>query len=149
MGELSDFAVGQTVELQDGRIAIVRFVGSLHFAQGDWIGVELNDTSGKNDGSVQGQRYFNCGAGHGMFVRPGVAAVIDQPTPRLIKKKDGTLTAANTGPRQSMAQGGALRRRSVIDPVTKRRQSINGGSPTLSVRSATPRQTLRVSKRSD
>ncbi len=50
MGELSDFEPGQTVELSDGRTATVRFAGNTHFAAGDWIGVELDDASGKNDG---------------------------------------------------------------------------------------------------
>ncbi|MCJ1472024.1 hypothetical protein MMC13_000669 [Lambiella insularis] len=137
MGELSDFTVGQAVELQNGRTAIVRFVGSAHFAPGDWIGVELDDTSGKNDGSVQGQRYFNCEAGHGMFVRPGVAAIVDQPTPRPVNNKNGNLHSPKPNSRHSVAAAGALKR-----------QSINNASPTPTARSATPGQLLRAPSKS-
>ncbi|TGJ81742.1 hypothetical protein E0Z10_g7034 [Xylaria hypoxylon] len=57
---MSEIAVGQYIRLSDGRNAIVRFVGQTHFAVGDWVGVELEDDSGKNDGTIQGERYFDC-----------------------------------------------------------------------------------------
>ena len=46
-----------------------RFSGTTHFAPGRWIGVELEDTRGKNDGSVGGKEYFSCPDNHGLFVR--------------------------------------------------------------------------------
>ena len=39
------------------------------FASGVWIGVELHKPIGKNNGTVQGQFYFQCAANHGLFVR--------------------------------------------------------------------------------
>ena len=146
MGDLSDFEVGQTVELQDGRTATVRFIGCPQFAPGDWIGVELDDASGKNDGSVQGHRYFDCDAGHGMFVRPGVAAIIDQPTPRAIKRAVGPSNRGLVKPRQSIAPSTGLRRQSIMDSTAGKRESINGGSPTPSARSAASSRGLRASK---
>lgn len=136
MGELSEFEVGQTVEVQDGRTAIVQFIGSTDFAAGDWIGVVLDDATGKNDGSVKGQRYFTCLPGYGMFVRPSAASIIEQPTP---KPKEKTLLRANgaatKGRPPGMAAGG-LRRQSVLDPGASKRQSINAGSPTPRIREA-------------
>ncbi|MCJ1418173.1 hypothetical protein MMC32_004518 [Xylographa parallela] len=148
MGELSDFAVGQTVELQDGRTAIVRFLGNSHFASGDWIGVELSDASGKNDGSVQGQRYFDCNPGHGMFVRPGVTVLADEPTPRPTKKAETNLNGTASKPRQSMALAGRSKRQSVFDSTARKRQSINGGSPTPSASSAASARILRSPSKS-
>ncbi|MCJ1250640.1 hypothetical protein MMC30_007868 [Trapelia coarctata] len=144
MGDLSNFEVGQTVELQDGRIATVRFVGNTHFAAGDWIGVELDDTSGKNDGSVQGQRYFDCEPGRGMFLRPATATVIDQPTPRPIKKTNGVAARS----RQSVVGIGTLKRQSVLDSSVNKRQSINRGSPTPSGKSTNSSLLLRSPSKS-
>ncbi|CAN0209568.1 unnamed protein product, partial [Hapterophycus canaliculatus] len=46
-----------------------RWIGPTHFSQGVWIGVELDSCDGRNDGEVQGSRYFSCASGHGVFVR--------------------------------------------------------------------------------
>ncbi|KAK6071416.1 CAP-Gly domain-containing protein [Seiridium cupressi] len=116
------FKVGQTVEINaDGRHAIVKFVGPASFAPGEWIGLELEDDSGKNDGSVQGVRYFDCEMGRGMFVKPPVVTVIrEAPAP---KPKPA---AARTG-RTSVVTG----RPSSIgtDPTAARRMSLNAPSP--------------------
>ena len=134
MPELSDFLVGQTVELVNGVKATVQFVGTTHFAPGDWIGVELEDASGKNDGAVQGQRYFDCPPGHGMFVRPSVPKITDESTPRPTPRPNGKANGAATkGGSSSMGIGGA-RRQSVLDPTATKRQSMNSGSPTPAVR---------------
>jgi len=50
-------------------VATIRFIGPTQFAGGEWIGCELDDATGKNDGSVQGERYFQCKSGYGIFVR--------------------------------------------------------------------------------
>ncbi|KAJ1966411.1 hypothetical protein GGI12_000121, partial [Dipsacomyces acuminosporus] len=65
---LSGPAVGQAVEVQ-GHRGIVRFSGTTEFAPGRWFGIELEVPEGKNDGSVQGKRYFECTPNHGVFVR--------------------------------------------------------------------------------
>jgi dynactin 1 len=63
-----EFPLGTICTLYGCR-AIVRFNGQTAFATGAWIGLELDQPVGKNDGSVQGQRYFDCRPAHGVFMR--------------------------------------------------------------------------------
>eukprot|EP00598_Pedospumella_elongata_P002820 CAMPEP_0184974204 /NCGR_PEP_ID=MMETSP1098-20130426/5745_1 /TAXON_ID=89044 /ORGANISM="Spumella elongata, Strain CCAP 955/1" /LENGTH=858 /DNA_ID=CAMNT_0027496747 /DNA_START=70 /DNA_END=2646 /DNA_ORIENTATION=+ len=50
----------------------IRFIGHTSFSAGIWIGVCLDTAQGKNDGSVQGRRYFDCAPEHGLFVKEDV-----------------------------------------------------------------------------
>jgi len=64
--------IGDRVAVQ-GRACegVVRFKGKCNFdPSGTWVGVELDEAEGKNDGSVQGEAYFHCDPMRGVFVRP-------------------------------------------------------------------------------
>ena len=67
-----DVGVRGMVDTGDGfeRRGTVRFVGPTSFAAGTWVGIEFDEPVGKNDGSVQGTRYFTTRPRHGGFVRP-------------------------------------------------------------------------------
>nr|XP_018262298.1 dynactin 1 [Kwoniella dejecticola CBS 10117]OBR84456.1 dynactin 1 [Kwoniella dejecticola CBS 10117] len=71
--------VGAKVSVTAG-IGYVRWTGSNPgFAAGKWVGVELLEAGGKNDGSVKGERYFECQPNHGVFVRPSQVKILELP----------------------------------------------------------------------
>ena len=53
-----------------GEVAYIGEVEEIPGVKGPWIGVILDEPTGKNDGSVNGKRYFQCGKNKGIFVRP-------------------------------------------------------------------------------
>ncbi|KAI1279524.1 CAP-Gly domain-containing linker protein 1 [Halotydeus destructor] len=65
-----DLKVDEKVFVNGSKPGTIKFLGTTAFAPGTWAGVELEDTNGKNDGSVNGVRYFQCEAESGIFVRP-------------------------------------------------------------------------------
>ena len=80
--------IGDNVKITSSqKKGIVLFVGETKFAKGTWIGVVLEDATGKNDGSIGGVRYFTCPALHGVFVKEDKLEKINK------KLKSGT---ANT-----------------------------------------------------
>lgn len=61
--------IGERVVVGDSKRGVVAYIGTTQFAAGDWVGVELDTPAGKNDGSVNGVRYFTCTPLHGVFAR--------------------------------------------------------------------------------
>ncbi|XP_075220928.1 kinesin heavy chain 73 [Lycorma delicatula] len=62
--------IGESVLIRPSNASgVVAFVGPTEFAAGIWIGVDLDAPTGKNDGVVQGVRYFEAKPKHGIFVR--------------------------------------------------------------------------------
>ncbi|XP_067338999.1 kinesin-like protein KIF13B isoform X2 [Channa argus] len=97
---------GEFVTVGTNKSGIVRFVGPTDFAEGTWVGVELEVPAGKNDGSVGGKHYFHCNPGYGVLVRP-----------------------------DRVARGGAKRRRQQ-QQQKRRSANLSGSSPNLAALTA-------------
>ena len=50
-------------------LGVCRFCGQTQFNPGVWVGIELDEPIGKNDGSVSGVEYFTCMPKHGIFAK--------------------------------------------------------------------------------
>ncbi|KAI8639505.1 hypothetical protein BD408DRAFT_262935 [Parasitella parasitica] len=102
----------------------LRFVGEVDGKTGMFAGVELDEKGqGKNDGSVQGKKYFTCPAKSGIFI--AVEKAIIHPPPLPTTKPSSSLT-----------------------PPTARRSNLpstKNGSPSSAVRLSASTSTSRKS----
>ncbi|XP_075754783.1 CAP-Gly domain-containing linker protein 1 isoform X5 [Pelodiscus sinensis] len=67
---VDDFRVGERVWVNGNKPGFIQFLGETQFAPGQWAGIVLDESIGKNDGSVAGVRYFQCEPLRGIFTRP-------------------------------------------------------------------------------
>lgn len=135
---MEDLRPGCVVQLNDGRKGICRYAGKTHFIDGDWVGVELEEPTGKNDGLVAGERYFECEQDYGLFVkRAAVAQVLERPP----KPQQSTSRArAQTG---ATAGDAGTRRPSAVGAQS--RHSVSTASPSPASRAPSQQRAgLRV-----
>ncbi|AOA65097.1 Large subunit of the dynactin complex [Komagataella phaffii CBS 7435] len=86
--------VGERIQVK-GVDGVVRFKGQTQFADGEWVGVELDQPTGKNNGSVQGVQYFTIGKPdandttnlYGIFVRSTILEAPDNSRLKQIVSK--------------------------------------------------------------
>ncbi|KAI7900659.1 uncharacterized protein BX663DRAFT_517153 [Cokeromyces recurvatus] len=58
-------------------LGTIKYIGPVQFAEGPYIGVELESRLGKTDGSVDGVRYFQTDPQRGLFVKPDDFIIIN------------------------------------------------------------------------
>ena len=68
-GDGMDVCVGQDVLVNGKHRAVIRYIGRTTFAEGTWIGLELQKPIGKHEGSVLGVSYFTTPKKHATFVK--------------------------------------------------------------------------------
>ncbi|XP_008400224.2 CAP-Gly domain-containing linker protein 3 [Poecilia reticulata] len=88
--------LGDRVVLDDLKTGTLRFCGTTEFASGQWVGVELDEPEGKNDGSVGGVRYFICPPKLGIFAPVSKISKAVDPTP-------SSVTSTPRTPRMDLA----------------------------------------------
>mmetsp|Transcript_24818 Transcript_24818/g.36601 ORF Transcript_24818/g.36601 Transcript_24818/m.36601 type:complete len:484 (-) Transcript_24818:65-1516(-) len=63
------FSVGDKVMVNNSHSGSVAYVGAVDYAQGEFVGVVMDEEIGKNNGTVKGRRYFSCPPRRGLMVR--------------------------------------------------------------------------------
>ncbi|KAI9317538.1 hypothetical protein BX666DRAFT_2026815 [Dichotomocladium elegans] len=59
---------------------VIKYIGEVHFAKGTYVGVELESRLGSNDGSIDGNRYFQTDHQRGAFCKLDDFKIISLPT---------------------------------------------------------------------
>ncbi|KIK02267.1 hypothetical protein K443DRAFT_677778 [Laccaria amethystina LaAM-08-1] len=114
-----DPSLGTIVTIPQGR-GVVRFIGPTSFAIGKWVGVELYEPNGKNDGSVNGIHYFTCKLNYGVFIRQsqikGVHGSELDAGPSTVPKPPPPTTRPTMGHQRTSSASGLLRANSFRSP---------------------------------
>jgi len=101
--------IGSRVSTAYGDLGTVRYRGSTHFKEGEWVGVELDKPKGKNDGEVRGVRYFSCRAHYGLFTKASNLKLVN-PSPQPEEDVVPSLESPRSRvPRHSLATTSAAR----------------------------------------
>eukprot|EP01084_Bolivina_argentea_P312904 541776_1 len=74
---LDTLRLNQRIKVKDFGFGIIQFLGCVHFAQGLFVGVELDEPNGKHDGSYHGKRYFTTKDKHGVLVKQHRVELLD------------------------------------------------------------------------
>ena len=120
---------GDMVQTVPGdRKAYVMFVGQLPgMPAGYWVGVQYEEKVGKNDGTLNGKRYFTCPPGHGGFLRASKVTPLEE-----VNAAEARRQAA-----AELAEVTRLQRRHRMDRRSGRTSPLAGpSSPTVSFDSA-------------
>ncbi|XP_056127094.1 CAP-Gly domain-containing linker protein 3 isoform X2 [Rhinichthys klamathensis goyatoka] len=116
--------LGDRVVLDDTKTGTLRFCGTTEFASGQWVGIELDETEGKNDGSVGGIRYFICSPKQGIFAPVSKISKALEQTP-------SSVTSTPKTPRMDLSRvtGKIKKEKKEKDRVkTPRKKSLSGVS---------------------
>ncbi|KAF3248333.1 hypothetical protein TWF192_006328 [Orbilia oligospora] len=110
---MSGLTIGTYVKGGEGQTGYVAFIGPTGFAAGEWVGVALDRPTGKNDGTVEGNFYFECkGPKYGLFIKPQNLKILPDPhgggssstpAPAIGLTRKASQTFGAPAPRQSLS----------------------------------------------
>ncbi|XP_018339540.1 PREDICTED: restin homolog isoform X3 [Trachymyrmex septentrionalis] len=128
---------------QGSKTGVLRYHGLAEFAAGEWCGVELDEPIGKNDGSVNDKRYFECSPKYGLFApvhKVSRSPYNKRPSLCVVHKPSGAALNASlqkkSGSRESLASSlassVASARISTTSGTTARRPGMRTSTPARS-----------------
>ncbi|KYQ60205.1 CAP-Gly domain-containing linker protein 1 [Trachymyrmex zeteki] len=128
---------------QGSKTGVLRYHGLAEFAAGEWCGVELDEPIGKNDGSVNDKRYFECSSKYGLFApvhKVSRSPSNKRPSLCVVHKPSGAALNASlqkkSGSRESLASSFASSvasaRMSTTSGTTARRPGMRTSTPARS-----------------
>jgi len=84
----TNLTVGERVSLipfkHKGKIGVVKYIGEIEGKnQGNWVGIELEEAKGDNDGKVNDNQIFECKEGHGIILRPTQVKSLDNDSSKM------------------------------------------------------------------
>ncbi|KAH7911588.1 dynein associated protein-domain-containing protein [Hygrophoropsis aurantiaca] len=121
------------VEISAGR-GIVRFCGTTSFSPGKWVGIELYEPKGKNDGTINGIVYFSCKPNHGVFIRPSQVKIIaTEPERPPVNRSQAAVSRSAIGhqrtPSTGLARAASLRSSGSSRSASPVKSQTNGLPP--------------------
>lgn len=136
--------IGCRVSLIDKNVkGTVAFLGATQFSAGKWVGVVLDEALGKNNGTVQGKRYFDCEENYGIFVRPTQVLLIGPDGEIPIMDISTTSIGSESG--SSASQKANVSRLSAPSSIPKGPADEISGRPSSSQPSTDSKTPIRVS----
>lgn len=57
------------ITLKNNVPGVVRYIGPVEGRDEEWVGIELDEPRGSNNGCINTRRYFSCPERHGLFVK--------------------------------------------------------------------------------
>lgn len=72
-----ELRLGDRVDV-NGQLAFIRYIGETQFSPGQWVGVQLDIPDGKNNGTVNGVKYFECADRYGKFYKANVPRLVER-----------------------------------------------------------------------
>lgn len=60
---------GDRIFMRNGLSGVIKYIGEVEGQNEEWVGLELDKPEGKNNGSINGKKYFECKDKYGIFLK--------------------------------------------------------------------------------